>query len=154
MKVLIVEDDQNKIKVLSHFLSDSFDEVEIVNKRSYQSGLKQIISNTFDFILLDMSMPTFDISPHEIGGSPMPFAGKEILIQMHKRKIKTPVIVVTQFERFGDGSNEIQIEELKNDLGKFNNYIATVYYNAALNNWRDDLITLIDNLGYRSIMPL
>lgn len=149
MRILIIEDDQNKIKILSNFLVEIMQKVDIIKRFSYQSGLKEIVKGGYDVIFLDMSMPTFDITPHETGGSPRPFAGKEILKQMERRKIDIPVIVVTQFERFGEGTSTITITELIDELNKLHKdiYMGTVYYNAALNNWKDDISGLLQNIN-------
>lgn len=145
MRILIIEDDQNKIKILTEFLASLIPKSQIIVKFSYQSGLKEIIIGGYNIILLDMSMPTFDITPQEPGGTPRPFAGKEILRQMERRKIEIPVIVVTQFEKFGEGSSTIILSELKNELSKFNKdiYVGTVYYNPGLNNWKEELTTML-----------
>jgi CheY-like chemotaxis protein len=150
MKILIIEDDQNKIKQISEYVKTIMPDNKICEKRSYQSGLKEIQNGNYDVVLLDMSMPTFDISPQETGGRPRQFAGKEILMQMKRKKLKTSVIVVTQFERFGE-NNGITLSQLKEELkGIYEGvYVGTVYYNAALNNWKEELKDMLFKIQYR-----
>ena len=83
-KILIVEDNQKKLEKLRNFLKEQFNEIEIVEKMSYNSATKEIVlnHNNYDLILLDMSMQTYDISDDESGGEPEPLAGKNILKQM------------------------------------------------------------------------
>src|SRR5688572_11886351 len=108
MKILIVEDDENKRNQLINFIKDEFPETDIKTAKSMQSGLRTIINEKFDLVLLDMTMPTFDIDVNEVtGGRPQPYAGREILRQMRRRNLETPVLVITQFDRFGDTSNSI-----------------------------------------------
>jgi DNA-binding NarL/FixJ family response regulator len=151
LNILIIEDDQNKIKQIIEFICDNLVKVIITKKFSYQSGLKEIVNVKYDLIILDMSMPTFDITSSENGGRPKPFAGREILRQMKRRDINTPVIVVTQFERFGELSNTITLPELRDDLQtKFKDiYLGTVYYNPALNSWRDEFSNLLKRIETR-----
>ncbi|MDC7724271.1 response regulator [Priestia megaterium] len=141
MNILIIEDDPNKKKQLIDFLQDMMNIESIKCKSSYKSGLKEIVSNNYNLILLDMSMPTFDITAAESGGKPMPFAGKEILRQMKRRGIRIPTIVVTQFDKFGDFEKSLKLEELKEELKKEYTgiYIDTVYYNPASSGWRENL---------------
>lgn len=148
MKLLIVEDDQNKLQQLVEFISDYISNPSITTRYSYQSGLKEILENKYDLIILDMSMPTFDITPNETGGRPRVYAGKEILRQMERKKVVMPVIIVTQFETFGDLSNRVSLCELCKELQELHpsNYVGTVYYNAAHDNWKNDLKKLLERL--------
>ncbi|SCY43066.1 response regulator [Lysinibacillus fusiformis] len=138
MRILIIEDDQNKRKQLVQYLNEIFNKPLLEYRLSYKSGLKEIISENYDLIILDMSMPTFDITNSESGGKPLPFAGKEILRQMKRRGICVPTIVVTQFERFGDYERSLNLEELKKELEEEYEgiYLDTVYYNPASSSWR------------------
>ncbi|PEZ66761.1 response regulator [Bacillus anthracis] len=142
MKILIIEDDQNKRKQLVQYLSEILSNPIIECRLSYKSGLKEIINNKYNLIILDMSMPTFDITTTESGGKPLPFAGKEILRQMKRRSIKIPTIVVTQFEKFGDYEKSLNLEELRCELEEeyLGIYIDTVYYNPASSSWRKFLL--------------
>lgn len=145
MKILVIEDDQNKLKQLSAYIRGRWAHCSITERRSYHSGLEAIKNDTYSLILLDMSMPTYDITPREPGGRPRIFAGSEILRQMERKKISAPVIIVTQFETFGEADKRISLAELQNQLSSQfpQNYIGTVYYNAAHDNWKKDLDVLI-----------
>jgi CheY-like chemotaxis protein len=146
MRILIVEDDQNKLKQLASFIMDRWPDFEITERRSYRSGLAEIVSNHYDLILLDMSMPTFDKTPEESGGRTRIFAGREILWQMAKRDIRTATMIVTQFESFGEGVDQMSLSELEKDLETAfsTSYLATVYYNAAHENWKEALVRHIE----------
>ncbi len=111
MKILLVEDDEDKRDQLSTFLLTNVSDDLIITK-SLQSAIRALISNTFDLIFLDMSMTTFDITPTEMGGRPQPFGGREVLLQMKRRSIFTPVVVVTQYDRFGQGDDETSLSEV------------------------------------------
>lgn len=148
MKVLIIEDDKNKINQVTLTLKDRFPTFLIEQKFSFQSGLKAVLLKEHDLILLDMSMPNFDITQTDDGGRPKAFAGKEILRQMKRRSIKIPVIVITQFEKFGEISNRTSVEELTEQLSTNYsiNFKGIVYYNPAEKKWADDLIKLVDKV--------
>jgi DNA-binding response OmpR family regulator len=145
MKIILVEDDQNKLKQLQDFINRSVLHANISVRKSYQSGLSEILNSSADLVLLDMSMPTYDQTPTEPGGRNRAFAGKEILRKMNKRGKRFPVIIVTQFTRFGDGDQAISLEELKNDLEQlgYENYLGTIYYSAEASNWESELFTVL-----------
>jgi len=152
MKILVIEDDENKRNQILHFLQDTFPLAKIEIAKSLQTGLKAIIRVGPDLILLDMTMPTFDIGGPEDGGRPQPLGGREILRQMARRKITVPTIVVTQFDKFGEGAHALTIEELHSQLRSAHTgtYVGFVYYNAALEGWKQELGSLIGSVGTSS----
>lgn len=141
MNILIVEDDENKRNQLISFFTTNYPDTVISTAKSFQSGLKEIVKNKHNLIILDMTMPTFDIGVSEDGGRPQAYAGREILRQMQRRDIRTPVIVVTQFDRFGEEGNLLTLEQLdeqlQSDHGRV--YLGAIYYDITSGGWRDKL---------------
>jgi DNA-binding NarL/FixJ family response regulator len=148
MKYLIIEDDNYKAEHLRNIIKDNFNEVNIETKTAYKSGLTEALREKYDLILLDMSMLTFDISEQEKGGRPRHFAGKEIILQMKRRQISTPTIVITQFENFGEGNEKINLDDLTKQLEDIGyvGYQKTIFYNMAQDRWKDELIEIINNI--------
>jgi CheY-like chemotaxis protein len=148
MNILLVEDDENKREQILAFLKERLGQATVNIAKSLQSGLRSIIAGNVDLVLLDMTMPTFDIGIDEDGGRPQPLAGQEILRQMDRRKISVPIIVVTQFDKFGDGSDSHTLEELDLHLQEAHetNYMGAVYYNVALEGWKEELMQMISSI--------
>ncbi|WP_319405147.1 response regulator [uncultured Desulfosarcina sp.] len=146
MEILIIEDDEIKSTQIKDFLKDSFKSIDISFAKSIQSAIKMLKNSTFNLILLDMTLPTFDFGVNDDGGRIRAYGGREILRQMDRKKIVTPVIVITQFDKFGKGSNTLALDELNKELKKDhkNNYKGCVYYNAAYENWKYDLLTKLE----------
>lgn len=138
---LIIEDDENKLKQIKDFLQSKFPTLDLITKRSYQSGLKEIVRGHFDLIVLDMSMPTFDVTPDSSGGRFRTYAGKDIMEEMIRLNILSKVIIVTQFDIFGEGESYITLSEMSMQLKESypSIYLGTVYYNASEANWKQDL---------------
>jgi CheY-like chemotaxis protein len=147
MKTLIVEDDENKLNQISEILS-SVPDINLISRRSYQSGLKEIIANYYDLIVLDMSMPTYDKSSSEPGGRFRKFAGKEILAEINRRKIKTKALLVTGFDTFGEGSTFITLKEMNQMLASTfpTVYLGCVFYNASETNWTEELLHHVNTI--------
>lgn len=141
MNVLIVEDDENKLGQIVGFIIENVLSANIVKAHSYQGGLRQLKAGSFDLVIMDMSMPTYDVTLHEEGGRPQAYAGRELLRQMTRRRISTPVIVVTQYDRFGEGSEARTFEQLDAELAVAHpsTYMGMVYYNSALEGWKEEL---------------
>ena len=100
MRVLLIEDDENKRGQLISFLKEEIADVVVGVAASYHSGLRGVLDRSSDLVLLDMTIPTFDIGVEESGGRSQLYGGREILgKQMDRLDIRIPVIVVTQFDQ-------------------------------------------------------
>jgi CheY-like chemotaxis protein len=141
LNILFIEDDKDKIEAVVDYLKLLVQNVSFVIKKSLQSGLEEIVSESkHDLILLDMALPNYDISIEEPeGGSPESFAGLDILLQMKLREIKSRVLVITQFDSFGD--NKMTLDELVNQLKRdySDNYKGTVFFSITSDKWQKDL---------------
>lgn len=147
MKILFIEDHPLKQAQINKFINDNFVSYEIVSRNSYISGLKELKQNHsyYDVLLLDISMPNYDISSEESGGDWMPLAGKKILKEMYLRDIRTKAIVITMHGSFDDGT---RITDLDSELGNEfpDNYIGYVYYSQINEDWKEQLEKLIKSL--------
>jgi CheY-like chemotaxis protein len=148
MNFLIVEDDENKRLQLKQFLEDLRPSATCRIARSLQSGIRALKETSPDVVILDMTLPNFDTGPDEPGGQIYPLGGREFLEQMARFDIMVPVIVVTQFETFGKGSRQLNIEtldhQLRRDFGDV--YKGTVYYHAAIHGWKEQLAKSVEDL--------
>ena len=57
MNILIVEDDENKSKTITEFISSIYPNIKLSVAHSYQSGVQMAIDYKYDLLLLDMSIP-------------------------------------------------------------------------------------------------
>lgn len=147
MKILIVENDPNKSSVVQLFLLVEHDispeDVEI--KSSYQSGLESILQKPdFDLLILDMSIPTFDITDFDDGGETLDRGGEIILQEMQRENIKIPSIILTQYEDFGGVSLSEIDQALFNEFPDM--YLGCIYYNTGQTNWHKELTNKINLL--------
>lgn len=142
MKILLVEDQNEKASDVSEFLNQLYGiQCQVYIKESLKSGLREVVKNRgYELIVLDMSMPSFDPSGDDPnGGKPESFAGISIMDQMKIREIHTPVIVVTQYSEFNDG--KITLSILDNTLQKNYSdfYLGAVYYSSASTSWKTEM---------------
>ncbi len=154
MNILLIEDETTKASKICSYLDKIISGNAIQIAKSVTSGIDAIHENIFDLIILDMSLPTFDISKDEYGGRPQGFGGKEILREMLNYEMITPVIVITAYEAFSENGdsgkvkeqtfNEIK-EELETDYPDF--YCGIVKYETIFDEWQYRLKDLIDANG-------
>lgn len=145
MKVLLIEDDLNKIRRIAEEIHGFRTDVKITEAKSYRSGMQCLMTDVFDLVLLDMSLPTFDITEDEDGFQVDPFAGQSILAEMDRKGIKVRTAVITMFETFGEGNDVMTLPELDKHLSERypQLYRGAIYYNSAEVTWKDSLKKLI-----------
>lgn len=142
MKILFIEDNPQKLKQVCDFLEHQYDSIELTIRKSYNSGLRELIKNSsYSLILLDMSLPNYDIEPGESGGDFEKYAGKFLLNEMYRRDITTNVLIITMYLNYVD-------EEFSTELkDNFPNYLGVIYYNVKEpDGWKNELKEKIDNL--------
>ncbi|WPR75770.1 hypothetical protein [Algoriphagus sp. NG3] len=142
MKILIVENDSIKSNQVLSFLNDEFDiHKDISVRRSFQSGLEAILTIHYDLLILDMSIPTFDINATDDGGETLDRGGEIILQEMERENISIPAIILTQYEEFDNISLEEIDHELRLEYSKF--YLGCIYYNISEDKWQNELKEMI-----------
>lgn len=139
MIIAVIEDDAFKCAKIIEVISEQLPAAEFRTARSYKSGLRAAIADDLDLIILDMTLPSFDISADEEGGPPLVYGGKELLRQMKRRGVATPVIVVTQFEQFETTGDAVTLEELNSEMrDEFSgSLVESIYYNPTQSRWRE-----------------
>jgi hypothetical protein len=141
--ILIIEDDKIKIERLNIFFSSE----KIIIKESFQSGLSEIKNNmqSYDFLILDMTIPLWEKGYNDLGGNYEQFGGEKILREMKRRKLFLPTILFTMFDIFPTKDGNITFKEVssvfKKEFSDF--FVGAVFYNANEDNWQSDMTTLI-----------
>lgn len=146
--ILVVEDDENKRSRIFDFLNSTYSNTRILSANSLHSGVSVALDDRPDLVLLDMTLPNYDIGPDETGGQHHIFGGQEFIRQMERFKVDTNIIVITQFETFGKAPNIINIEQLDLILKEESpqSYIGIVYYHASIEIWKTKLKEISDKI--------
>lgn len=145
MKILLVEDSENKKKQIIDFVKKAIPDANINYKMSYQSGLQEIMENDYDFIILDMSMPIYDQDDNNVKIHIHIFAGWDILDRMNQSMIDTKVVVITQYETFQGEHGFFTLEDLDTKFkDNYDNYLGLIYISQL--NWKDELKDFLINI--------
>ncbi|QOZ75116.1 hypothetical protein XH83_06490 [Bradyrhizobium sp. CCBAU 53351] len=141
MKVLLVEDDEFKATDILKVLEESLAEAEVLRAMSVTSAMKAINSETFALVVLDMSLPTFEMSGPGGGGSPQGQGGLEVLRLARRLQHLSPFIVVTQYPDIELDGSDIPLstaaKALRTRFGV--NVRACLLYEFDRDNWRAPL---------------
>lgn len=145
MRVTLIEDDHQKAGEIQDFLSSRFSAVVLTTYGSFNSGLRGVMSEPPDLLLLDMTLPTFDRAPGVREGRLRPLGGYELMRKLALRSISVPTIVVTQLEAFGEGADKVSFDDIslrcENEFP--HSFRGMVRFQLAGARWKDDLEILV-----------
>jgi DNA-binding response OmpR family regulator len=145
LRVYLVEDDYLKADRLQIFIKERYQNAEINIYGSFQSGLRAIQSNPPQLVILDMTLPTFDRTGSEREGRLRPLGGFDLMKKLVLHNIEVPIVVVSQLETFGEGSDRVTFKELVNKCHREfpNIFRGAVYFNQTDSSWICELQSLI-----------
>lgn len=145
MNILIVEDDDNKRAHIKSYVSEFAPGSDIREAKSLISALRAAREIAPDVVLLDMALPNYDEGGASGNSDILHFGGQEFLRQIKRAKLGCKVIVVSQFEAFGDPPNRKTfsqlMEELEQQFGEM--FAGGIYYHASMSDWIDKLSELL-----------
>lgn len=150
LNILIVEDEAPKLAHIEAFILEVVPDAAIRIARSVNSALDEIDDGLPDLLLLDMSLPTFDIDKNEAGGRPQGFGGKEIMRHMKLSDVKCPVIVITGYEAFPrDAGRPVELGQIKEELSSEfpSMLVGMLHYNSTYEEWKHELRKSISQQG-------
>jgi CheY-like chemotaxis protein len=149
-QVLLIEDDEPKLKQLLDFLSADFSLFEITVARSLNAAIKNIDETVFDAILLDMSLPTFDGGKTVVAsGRQQTLGGRDVLRYLWELEIQTPVKVITGFREYPENVNVIVLDELHAELNREfpENYTGHILFTHSNDTWKSELARFMENIN-------
>lgn len=148
--ILLVEDEAPKRTHIERFLTGLSSEVTITIAQSVNSALDALEQQVPDLLLLDMSLPTFDVGERESGGRPQGFGGIEVLRYMAMAEINCPTIVITGYEAFlREAGKPVDLSQLRAELEEeFPQCLKGVlHYNSTYDEWKTALGNALAEFG-------
>lgn len=145
LAVLIVEDIDTKSRSIQELVRSVISPVDIHCAASVKSAIQLIEKFDFSLILLDMSLPTFDLSKAEGGGTPRPRGGMELFAHLDGSGVEVPVIVVSAYGALEEKGSMVSLEEISSRLRR--DYPAlfqgSVLFDSVYTVWAEELTQLI-----------
>ncbi|GAA4800810.1 hypothetical protein [Lysobacter hankyongensis] len=147
--VLVVEDDEPKLRSILSFLSDSVNQsFTVMRATSLVGAIKILSTEDVALAIIDMSLPTFELASNRAhGGQPQGYGGKDILRFIESETTSTLSVVITQYEEFppeSDGlgkSLSTLASELREEFGA--RFQGVIHYTGQLGEWRESLLKVL-----------
>ena len=149
MKILLVEDDEHKMNDIISYIDSLNKNIEVATTRSVESGVQAAVDNQYDLILLDMTIPNFDITEKSDGGKSYKNGGEIIVKELLDEEVEFRCAVITQYETFNNETIDQISQRISNLCG--GNYLGFVKYSTNTESWRQGLkeyIEYVENLAY------
>jgi|JI9StandDraft_2_1071091.scaffolds.fasta_scaffold03889_5 CheY-like chemotaxis protein len=145
LRVLIVEDIETKRLSMTHLVESVFSPVEVHCAASVKSAIQLLDQHSYSLVLLDMSLPTFDLSKLEGGGTPRPRGGVELFAHLDGAGVEVPIVVVSAYGALEERGSLISLDEISKRLMR--NYPGlfrgSVLFDSVYTVWADELSALI-----------
>lgn len=142
MKILLVEDDEHKMNDIVLYLKNNVKDVEIHCAYSVASGVQSSVDNSYDLILLDMTIPNFDITETNDGGKSYKNGGEIIVKELLDEEVYFKCAIITQYETFNNETIEQIGQRIKKLCGDC--YFGYVKYSTSDDTWKDSLKKIIE----------
>lgn len=144
-RVLIVEDIETKSLSMTQLVNAVLCPVEVHCAGSVKSAIQLLSEHSFSLILLDMSLPTFDLTKSEGGGTPRPRGGMELFAHLDGVGVEVPVIVVSAYGALEEKGSLVSLEEISTRLRKDypGLFRGSVLFDSVYTVWADELSALI-----------
>jgi DNA-binding NarL/FixJ family response regulator len=137
MRVLIVEDDQFKQEPIEQVVRQISPGASIEVARSVQHAVQLVGQTTFDFIILDVALPSHETRPG--GGQPIsqPTGGVEVLLELSYDGRSDKVIIITQYPDIEYDGRTYPLTRARQVLAKVMkaNIVEVIYFKDP--RWRD-----------------
>ena len=135
MKILIIEDNTLKAQDIRQCLEEHYSDVVIETAAAYASGVRKAYRNQYDAVIIDNSLPYYESEPQNI----QPDMAEIILEEFSDLEISPKTIICSAFE---PGEKE---EYFQMAVSRWDFCIGFVRYDCASDEWRDQLVKLIES---------
>jgi len=149
VNLLIADDESPKLESIAEFLASNFPEASLEKTKSVRSTITRMRSGGISTLILDMSLPTFDVGPGEKGGRAQNLGGEEVLRYMEFYEITCPVVIVTQYGYFSEGGKHVAVSkvEARLQLEHPANFRTMIHYSGSTSPaWRVALKESIEGI--------
>jgi hypothetical protein len=145
VNILIAEDNDIKLQSILDFLNDNYlGEITVKNCITPSDSILEIKKKKYDFFILDMSLPVYVGEKQTIRS----LSGKNVLLTMKHKRIKTKTVIITQWDVFGHHDEHVSLEKLTSTLLiDFSDFLLDViFWDSSNNEWKEKLLNLIKGL--------
>lgn len=152
INILLVEDEAPKAVYIYSCLKEINSNTDIKTVKSVNSANAFLYNQLPDLMILDMSLPKFDmiVDSYQRGNSPSGLGGIEVLRFLTFEELYCPVIIITGYD-YLNGENEeiISVNKIAEHFkSEFPEYIrGVIYFNSIYDDWKKHLSEIINSIG-------
>ena len=144
MRILLIEDNDLKKEKVKAFIIESFLDASVETASSYNTGMTLALDNSYDLIILDMSIPTYEKTESNRGGRFRVFGGREIAQRLKKMSKLPPFLVLTGYKDFKNDNEKTTFEQLSETMSKIDsNFLGMIHYESASSKWKSEAVAAI-----------
>lgn len=149
MKIAIIEDNIHKKTKITSYLDTEFPEYSYKEAYSYSSGTTLVEKDLFDFLILDMSLPTYDITKTDGGGRIRMDGGRDILKRLRRKKRMIPFVILTQYTTFSETTGTKTLDEIEEIIEEQfpTFYKGLIFYDTSSTTWKEKLAETIKEVS-------
>ncbi|WP_368084088.1 hypothetical protein [Vibrio splendidus] len=140
-KVLLIEDGEYKSKSVIEYLKSELGFKFVDLAESYSSAIKALVANEYTYVIIDMSLPTFDQKESEISSDFRALAGLDIARQIERRNINVHYVFLTQFQSLSSGEDSMDLDEI-DEVARSRygvGFKGTIFYEHSGSRWKEEL---------------
>ncbi|WP_082493214.1 MULTISPECIES: response regulator [unclassified Acidovorax] len=146
MRVLLVEDDEPKRRQIVDLFSSN-EKITLTCAASLNEAVKHVDEQSFEKIILDMSLPTLNSGNRaNASGQQQDLGGRQFLTYLWELSINTEVFLVTQLNSFkSENGKIISLQQLDKMLQKEfpGIYKGHSYFHHSTDDWAEKLKNFI-----------
>lgn len=148
MKILIVEDDPFKMDAIAAVIEPLVTGEPISRATSLQSAISALETQSFDFVILDMAIPSHTSEFGAIDTYSQPVGGLDVLLSLAFEERTERVAILTQYPTVEYDRRHVRLEDLKPILERddVTNVADVIRFEEDRDDWKTRLILALGGL--------
>lgn len=142
MKILVVEDDPFKMTAITTIIEPLVNGEPIARATSLRSAMATIEERSFDFVILDMAIPSHTSEVGAIDTYSQPVGGLDVLLFLALGQRAERVAILTQYPTVEYDRQHVLLKELRTVLERddVTNVVDVIRFDEDQEDWKDRLI--------------
>lgn len=143
MRILLVEDDGYKSTAIKQWIDATYNNMDVKLAVSYKDGCVAALDETFDLLILDMSLPARTQSVGA-GKDTIVNGGELIIRELLDEEEDFYAVILTQYETFNGETIEAIEDRLRQMCG--DKFAGCISYNSQDDSWKNNLQAVLDDV--------
>ena len=143
MRILLVEDDGYKSTAIKQWIDATYNDMDVKLAVSYKDGCVAALDETFDLLILDMSLPARTQSVGA-GKDTIVNGGELIIRELLDEEEDFYAVILTQYETFNGETIEAIEDRLRQMCG--DKFAGCISYNSQDDSWKNNLQAVLDDV--------